>query len=431
MWVDFFVVRAACIGPDVSLCQRRPRGAGCGWRAHVEEARSPAGGETKQGTDRLDRGSGGALSLPPVLTAPSAMGLCRSAPISNEEEWDPRQRSAEIDKHISEVSRNEFREYKLLLLGSGESGKTTIVKQMKIIHQNGYSKQELYMFRLSVIKNLIDSVRAIALALRLLGMEPERLESREAADVLTQYEVPADANAYLPPEIGQLIQTLWSDPIIPRLLERRSEFYMMDNAGYFLDAAPRIALDSYIPTQEDVLHARSKTVGISETRFEMGRGLAIHLVDVGGQRSERNKWIHCFDAVTSVIFCVALSEYDQVLLEDSNQNRMAESLVLFESIINSRWFQRSSIILFLNKIDIFKQKLARRPLSDYFPEYTGGDDVNKAAKYILWRFMQVNHSKLCIYPHITQATDTTNIRLVFAAVKETILQNSLRETGFL
>ena len=396
------------------------------------EERSQAGpGETKQGTNDLDRGSGGALSLPLVLTALSAMGLCRSAPISNEEDWDPRQRSAEIDKHISEVSRHEFREYKLLLLGSGESGKTTIVKQMKIIHKNGYSKQELYMFRLTVIKNLIDSVRAIALALRLLGMEPERLESREAADVLTQYEVPADANAFLPPEIGGLIQTLWTDPIIPRLLERRSEFYMMDNAGYFLDAAPRIAMDSYIPTQEDVLHARSKTVGISETRFEMGRGLAIHLVDVGGQRSERNKWIHCFDAVTSVIFCVALSEYDQVLLEDSHQNRMAESLVLFESIINSRWFQRSSIILFLNKIDIFKQKLARRPLSDYFPEYTGGDDVNKAAKYILWRFMQVNHSKLCIYPHITQATDTTNIRLVFAAVKETILQNSLRETGFL
>ena len=396
------------------------------------EERSQAGtGETKQGTNHLDRGGGGALSLPLVLTALSAMGLCRSAPISNEEDWDPRQRSAEIDKHISEVSRHEFREYKLLLLGSGESGKTTIVKQMKIIHQNGYSKQELYMFRLTVIKNLIDSVRAIALALRLLGMEPERLESREAADVLTQYEVPADANAFLPPEIGELIQTLWTDPIIPRLLERRSEFYMMDNAGYFLDAAPRIAMDSYIPTQEDVLHARSKTVGISETRFEMGRGLAIHLVDVGGQRSERNKWIHCFDAVTSVIFCVALSEYDQVLLEDSHQNRMAESLVLFESIINSRWFQRSSIILFLNKIDIFKQKLARRPLSDYFPEYTGGDDVNKAAKYILWRFMQANHSKLCIYPHITQATDTTNIRLVFAAVKETILQNSLRETGFL
>lgn len=43
------------------------------------------------------------------------------------------------------------------------------------------------------------------------------------------------------------------------------------------------------------------------------------MFDVGGQRSERKKWIHCFEAVTSIIFCVALSEYDQVLLEESNQ----------------------------------------------------------------------------------------------------------------
>ncbi len=45
----------------------------------------------------------------------------------------------------------------------------------------------------------------------------------------------------------------------------------------------------------------------------------LSMFDVGGQRSERKKWIHCFDAVTSIIFCVALSEYDQVLLEESNQ----------------------------------------------------------------------------------------------------------------
>lgn len=43
------------------------------------------------------------------------------------------------------------------------------------------------------------------------------------------------------------------------------------------------------------------------------------MFDVGGQRSERKKWIHCFESVTSIIFCVALSEYDQVLLEEQNQ----------------------------------------------------------------------------------------------------------------
>lgn len=64
--------------------------------------------------------------------------------------------------------------------------------------------------------------------------------------------------------------------------------------------------------------------------------VSIHLFDVGGQRSERKKWIHCFEAVTSIIFCVAISEYDQVLLEDGTQNRLEESIVLFDSIVNSR-----------------------------------------------------------------------------------------------
>lgn len=135
-----------------------------------------------------------------------------------------------------------------------------------------------------------------------------------------------------------------------------------------------------------------------------------------------------FEAVTSIIFCVALSEYDQVLLEESGQNRMQESLVLFESVINSRWFLRTSVILFLNKIDVFKMKLAKTPLEKYFPEYTGechpqhngsgllmvnspsgGPDINKAAKYILWRFTQTNRARLSVYPHLTQATDTSNV----------------------
>lgn len=125
---------------------------------------------------------------------------------------------------------------------------------------------------------------------------------------------------------------------------------------------------------------------------------SIHMFDVGGQKSERKKWIHCFEAVKSIIFCVSLSEYDQVLLEESRQNRMMESLVLFESVVNSRWFLRTTIILFLNKIDVFRQKIKKIPLEKFFPDYGGGTDLNKAAKYILWRFNQTNRAKLSIYP---------------------------------
>jgi hypothetical protein len=80
------------------------------------------------------------------------------------------------------------------------------------------------------------------------------------------------------------------------------------------------------------------------------------------------------------------------------QNRMMESLVLFDSVVNSRWFMRTSIVLFLNKVDLFRQKLKKSPLVEYFPDYSGGEDVNRAAKYLLWRFNQVNRAHLNLYP---------------------------------
>jgi G-protein alpha subunit len=95
------------------------------------------------------------------------------------------------------------------------------------------------------------------------------------------------------------------------------------------------------------------------------------MFDVGGQRSERKKWIHCFENVTTILFLVAISEYDQLLFEDETVNRMQEALTLFDSICNSRWFVKTSIILFLNKIDRFKEKLPVSPMQNYFPDYEG------------------------------------------------------------
>jgi len=317
-----------------------------------------------------------------------------------------------------------------LLLGAGESGKTTIVKQMKIIHANGYSPTELMSFRLPVIKNLIDSANALVTALRLLDVEPRDSANRANVEIIQSFKLENDPNVVLPTEVAQAISALWRDPVIPFLLDNQNRFYLMDAAPYFFSNINRIADRTYIPTVDDVLHARAKTTGITEQRFNMGQ-LSIHMFDVGGQRSERKKWIHCFESVTSIIFCTSLSEYDQVLLEESAVNRMDESLCLFDGVVNSRWFVRTSIILFLNKIDLFKQKLHKAPLEHYYKDYIGGPDINKAAKYILFRFVQKNRARLSIYPHLTCATDTGNVRLVFAAVKETILQNALRDSGIL
>ncbi|KAH9925860.1 G-protein alpha subunit [Epithele typhae] len=353
------------------------------------------------------------------------MGNCVSA-----QDREAQLRSQEIDKRIEEDSRKLKKECKILLLGSGESGKSTIVKQMKIIHQNGYTPEERMTYRPTIYKNLLDSANHIIGAMRKLSLDCEDPNNRAQLDRITGYQLDPEPTSVFAEDIAQAIYDLWKDPVITKVMDHSSEFYLMDSASYFFTEALRIGTASYVPTETDVLRARATSRGITETRFTLGP-LSIHMFDVGGQRSERKKWIHCFESVTSIIFCTALSEYDQVLLEDKTQKRMAESLILFESVINSRWFLRTSIILFLNKIDVFKSKLPKVPLERYFPEYTGGPDINKAAKYILWRFMQANRARLSVYPHLTQATDTSNIRLVFAAVKETILQNALKDSGIL
>lgn len=119
-----------------------------------------------------------------------------------------------------------------------------------------------------------------------------------------------------------------------------------------------------------MLRSRVKTTGINETNFLIG-DLTYRMFDVGGQRSERRKWIRCFEDVTAIVFLVAISEYDQLLLEDETVNRMQEALTLFDSICNSKWFVKTSIILFMNKIDRFREKLPISPMVKYFDDYDG------------------------------------------------------------
>ncbi|CEP11440.1 hypothetical protein [Parasitella parasitica] len=332
-----------------------------------------------------------------------------------------------IDKSIEEESRKLRREFKILLLGSGESGKSTIFKQMKIIHQNGYTNEELLNWRVTVYRNLIHSAQAIVKALHQFEYELQSEKVEYEAQRIIEYRLEENID----PSFIDAVISVWRDPAVTLLLDNNStEFYLMDSAPYFFEDIKRIGQHNYIPTPQDVLRARSKTTGIVETKF-MIKDTSIHMFDVGGQRSERKKWIHCFEAVKSIIFCVSLSEYDQVLLEESRQNRLMESLVLFESVVNSRWFLRTTIILFLNKIDVFQQKFKKIPLKNFFPDYEGGSDINKAIKYILWRFNQTNRAKLNIYPHVTQATNTSNIAHVFNAIKDTIIQNHLKDSGIL
>lgn len=131
--------------------------------------------------------------------------------------------------------------------------------------------------------------------------------------------------------------------------------------------------------------------------------------------------MHCFDDVTIIIFFVDLTQYDQVLLEDSDQNRLMESMIFFDSIVNLRWFKRTSILLLLANVDGFRRKLVHSPFSNYFKDYSGGNDVKSTAAYIVQRFNQLNRNHLNLIPQMMEVEDNWNIGLVQAAVQDAII----------
>lgn len=204
-------------------------------------------------------------------------------------------------------------------------------------------------------------------------------------------------------------------------------YHLNDTASYFFDALPRFMDAAFVPTQDDALRARVRSTGIEESIFKF-QDLEIKMVDVGGQRSERRKWTNCFDAVTAILYICSLSEYDQYLREEDTQMRMHESLLLFDEICNTQWFTKTTIILFLNKKDLFAEKIARVDLKVCFDDYDGGCNYENAEAFIKARFMEKNQQpNRQIFVHPTCAVDTENIEVVWAAVRQIILTNTLQQ----
>jgi guanine nucleotide-binding protein subunit alpha len=227
-------------------------------------------------------------------------------------------------------------------------------------------------------------------------------------------------------KVRDAMREMWVDAGVQKAVSRGHEFALHDNLQYFFGSLDRLFKPGWLPDNQDMLQARLRTTGITETLFELGQ-MNFRMMDVGGQRSERKKWIHCFEGVQCLLFMVALSGYDQCLVEDQNANQMHEAMMLFESLVNGEWFKRKPIILFLNKIDLFRGKLEFSPVSKHFPDYNGSNsDFDAAARYFADRFRGINRiPDREIYIHYTNATDTTLLKATMESVQDMIIQKNL------
>ncbi|XP_031419992.1 guanine nucleotide binding protein (G protein) alpha v1 isoform X1 [Clupea harengus] len=363
-----------------------------------------------------------------VQTCWHALRLCFRREVT-EEEKVARSTSARIDRDLFEHAKLESHVVKILLLGAAESGKSTVVKQIKIIHSHGFSRRELISFKPAVLDNLLNSMKFVLWGMGLLRINLANQRNKDHAQSVLACDWCTGKDAELLPFLAQAFCCLWADQGVRAAAARGYEYQLNDSALYFFDNIGRIIGPNYVPTETDVLRVRVRTSGVTETQFCAAQFI-FRLYDVGGQCTQKRKWLRCFDGVRAVLFLVDLSRYDlRPQQQDSSTGCIQDSLELYSSILSNTVFSSASLILIMNKMDLFQEKILNsgRHLRIYVPDFKGADrDVSGAAGFLTSLFTEhLTSPAKPLYHHYSTATDTSCIRDIFQTVMDNVVKDNL------
>ncbi|VDK66570.1 unnamed protein product [Onchocerca ochengi] len=220
--------------------------------------------------------------------------------------------SKQIDKQLQKEKLENMNIFKILLLG-------------KILHLNGFTEKDKCCYRQSILRNIVDSMATMLRVCETYRIVHEYVIQEKVNIFMKFYEeIDSDsenAEIVISHEMAEIIQQIWQSGGVQLVYERRFSYQLLDNAKFFMNSLGRITSPNYSPTIQDILQCRFQTSGIHEINF-IYKKVDFKMIDVGGQRSERRKWIHCFDDVSMVLFVVAMSEFDQADPEDEKRGRL-------------------------------------------------------------------------------------------------------------
>lgn len=348
------------------------------------------------------------------------MGGCQGKIEETDEEMASQNRM--INQQLRKAKSETDKTISILLLGAGQSGKSTFMKQLVRSYGAGVVPRQLKHSALVIRHFLVAAFREMIryCGLHNLSFNPE--EHVEALAFLAA-EAPLSEEDQLP---VAAFKQLWNDRTMQGIVTQ-GLVSSCETLGYFMEKIDAIADPHFVPSEEDFIMARSMTTGISEN-YCTYKGHRVKITDVGGQRSERRKWIHCFQDVHLIIFFASLAEYNQTLIEDPRINRMVESIRLFEEVVRYHLLKNATIILFFNKIDVFEKKIPHSPLKHSFVEYTGPPTKDDSLEFIREKYLSRARGRL-VFDRVMCSVDQNCVKFIFTSLMESCLYQAFELGG--
>ena len=326
-----------------------------------------------------------------------------------------------IQIKIGEFAKEDL---KILILGPGESGKSTYWRQLRNIYTGGLSTKEKKNLIIPIRMNLIHDIQVILEYAESLQLD---ISTSLASEVQQIRELDENDVDELTDEVAHNISLIWDDPAAKEVYKQIHSCNLSDHTDFFLDNTERIAKADYLPSNEDVIKSRIRTTGVNDIKMDIN-GRKILLVDVGGQQCERGKWKNVFNNVNAIIFVISLADFDQTMFEDQKERRTVDSLELFKQTVANPLFQKIPFYLIMNKQDEFERKLKAFPdaFKQSYPGFDGNlDDVDSVIKYIENQYISQTGERQPgaeIKTFVTTALNADKLNQTFLSVSENVLK---------
>eukprot|EP00606_Chrysophyceae_sp_TOSAG23-5_P000895 GSChrysophyteH2.ASY1.ANO1.1736.1 assembled CDS len=164
-----------------------------------------------------------------------------------------KQELSAVDKELQRMQEQEKYKHKILLLGAGEAGKSTVLKQIKLLSKVPFTERELEEYTVNIRRNVIEAIQTLLLVGGELGEELDNTALMDDVEKILEMEL---FDAQLTPELASTIAMLWADKGVQRVYEQREYYHLMDGTSYYLDEVKRLADPDFVPTEEDTIMTR-------------------------------------------------------------------------------------------------------------------------------------------------------------------------------